>query len=70
MQIGAGAERVAQLIGRRSQPHTRQCDDGGGIRFAIRHRAQHPARTRAQEIRHQTRELDVRFFEQTLKPVL
>ena len=38
------------------------CSAGGGT--------QHPPRTGAEQIGHETRELEVRFFKETLEPVL
>ena len=70
MQIGAGAERVAQLIRRRAQPRTAERGDGRRIGFAARDGAQHAPRTGPEQIRHQTRQLDMRFLEQALQPVL
>jgi dienelactone hydrolase len=70
MQVRAGADRVSKLVGRGVEPPTAQAGDRRGIRFAIRERLQHPSRTGAKEIRHQTRPLDVRFLQQAFQPVL
>ena len=70
MEVRARAERITQLVGCRVQTLTRQRGQPRGIRFAIRERLQHAARTGAEQIGNETRELQMRFLQQTLQPVL
>ena len=55
MEIRAGAERIAQLVGCRAQARIRQRRDLRRVRFAIREGLQHAPRTGAEQIRHEAR---------------
>jgi hypothetical protein len=70
IQVSAGAERVAQLFGRRVQPRTAERGDGGRVGCAARDSAQHAARTGSEQVRDETRHFDVRFLQQALQAVL
>jgi hypothetical protein len=70
MQNGARAERIAQLVRRRVKPPTAERDHGVRIRFAIRDGAQHAAGAGSDQIRDETRQIDVHLLEQALQPVL
>ena len=70
MQGRCGAEDVAQLFPRGAQARSGELRKGGGIGFAIRQGLQHPASADAEQVRHDTGDLDVRFLEQRLQPVM
>jgi hypothetical protein len=70
MKIRARTEGVAQLLGRCPQSLIGQCGQRRRIRFTIADRMQHATRAGAQQVRHDTRDLDVGFFEERLKPVV
>jgi hypothetical protein len=70
MQRRTHLEGIAQL--RRCGPQARGCEsrEGGRIRLTVRHGLQHAARADAEQVRHDTGDLDVRLLEQCLQPVL
>ena len=70
MQRRARLEGIAQLRRRRAQARVRQRRQGDGIRLAIRQRLQHASCAGAQQIRDEAGQLDVRFLEQRLQPVV
>ena len=70
MKIRAPTEGVAQLLGRCPQSLIGQCGQRRRIRFTVADRLQHATRAAAQQVRHDTRDLDVGFFEERLKPVM
>ena len=70
MEIRARVEGVAQLVGRRPQALVRQCGQRRRIRFAVSDCLQHAACAGAQQIGHDTRDLDVGFFEERLQSVV
>ena len=69
MEFRAGAQRMAQLFRRGPQPVIGQSRQRGRVGFPFRQCLQHAPRTDAQQIRHKTRQLDVRLFQQTLQLV-
>jgi hypothetical protein len=67
MEIHARTQGGAQLVGRGTQPRIRQRRQRRRIGLAIGEDLQHAAGAGAQQIGDDTRELDVRFFEQGLQ---
>ena len=69
MEIAAGVQRVAPLIGCGVQPWAAQRGDGGRVRSPIRHGTPQAASAEPQQIRHQARHFDVGFLEQAFQAV-
>jgi hypothetical protein len=70
MQRRGRVEGIAQLVGRGAQARGGQPGEGGGIGFAVGERLQHATGADAQQVRDDTRHLDVRFLEKDLQPIL
>jgi hypothetical protein len=70
MKIRPRTESGAQLVGRCAQALVRQCGQGRRIRLAVGECLEHAACVGTQQIGDETRELDVRFFEQRLQSVV
>jgi len=70
VELGAGAECVAQLCRCGAQILICQRSQSCWIGFSVGKRLQHPPCTRPQQIRHQAGQLNVGFFQQSLQAVL
>jgi hypothetical protein len=70
VQGRTGAQGIAQLLRRRAEARGGERGQRRGIGLAVSQRLQHAARADAQQIGDETRELDVRFFEQRFQAVL
>jgi hypothetical protein len=63
MQRRGRLEGIAQLLGRGAQARGGKRCEGGRIGFAVGERLQHATGADAQQVRDDTRHLDVRFLE-------
>jgi hypothetical protein len=64
VEFGTGTQRIAQLCRRGAQTPIGQGRQSCRIGFSIGQCLQHPPRTQAQQIRDQTRQLDMGLFQQ------
>ena len=70
VEVSRGAQRIAQLRLRRLQSAIGHCSQNRRLSFAFRQTSQHSPCALAKQIGNHTRQLDVRFLEETLHLVL
>jgi hypothetical protein len=70
MEPGTGLERISQLVRRRPESLVGERRNDGRFGRAVAHGLQHASRAGAEEIRDETGELEMRFFEERFEPVV
>jgi len=66
----ACAERIRQLLLRGTQAPIAEGGERRGVTLSLGERLQDPSPAEAQQVRDQAGQLDVRFFQQSLQPVV